>query len=537
MGAVGSCDVVFVTPSYLPELSQESIGTLILAETLKQSGFKVNIVRYWQADAPLEDYTAFKSSLLEKILEYDSQIISFYCRCAEYHINVDLARAIKERCPRVIVVFGGPHAELTCEPTLRAFSFIDYICRGEGENTIVPFVRHVLEKGKDVPCVVPGVAYRHDGLIRENPFPTFLPDNYKRDVNYYNLIPDEVLRHSEILGIDVGRGCPFNCIFCCTKTFWKRVFRLRDIDNIIEEIEYVVKNYGIHTFAFEHDLFTTNKERILYFCEKLDASNIQIKWNCSSRLDTINQQLIDRMYESGLYALYFGIESGSERMQDIINKKLNLKRALPVIEYATRKGIDVTTSFIYGFPEETEQDIEDSLRLMFRLRTVGVKNVQIHRLSFDPGTALYNAHCHELTIPTTDPFTMNYHIAVELLDLVKTYPKVFSSFYDYPCVLRETLKHLQQFNMLYSLFPNTMALISEACLVEGVRLFDIYILFHKLCNSVLINCSKAELQFSHYAFLFESFINNIMLDDERGAFSKQTKINVNRVFHLECQWV
>ena len=537
MGAVGSCDVVFVTPSYLPELSQESIGTLILAETLKQSGFRVSIVRYWQADAPSEDYIAFKSSLLEKILEYDSRIISFYCRCAEYHINVDLARAIKERCPRVIVVFGGPHAELTCGPTLRAFNFIDYICRGEGENTIVPFVRHVLEKGKDVPCVVPGVAYRHDGLIRENPFPTFLPDNYKREVNYYNLIPDEVLRHSEILGIDVGRGCPFNCIFCCTKTFWKRIFRFRDLDNIIEEIEYVVKNYGIHTFAFEHDLFTTNKERILHFCEKLDASNIQIKWNCSSRLDTINQQLIDRMYESGLYALYFGIESGSERMQDIINKKLNLKRALPVIEYATRKGIEVTTSFIYGFPEETEQDIEDSLKLMFRLRTVGVKNVQIHRLSFDPGTALYNAHCHELTIPTADPFTMNYHIAVELLDLVKTYPKVFSSFYDYPCALRETLKHIQQFNMLYSLFPNTMALISEACLVEGVRLFDIYILFHELCNSVLINCTKAELQFSHYAFLFESFINNFVLDDARGAFSKQTKINVNRVFHLECQWV
>lgn len=128
----------------------------------------------------------------------------------------------------VRIVFGGPQAELVAKETIKRFKFVDYVCCSEGEHTIVPLLE--LLNGKRKSSEVEGLTYRDENNnVYQNHFPSFLDDNYIRGFEYYDLIPDQILRQCKSVQIDVGRGCPYCCTFCSTKTFWKRKYRLRKI--------------------------------------------------------------------------------------------------------------------------------------------------------------------------------------------------------------------------------------------------------------------------------------------------------------------
>lgn len=134
------------------------------------------------------------------------------------------------------------------------YSFLEFLLRNDGSL---------------FPESVDGLTYRNaNGVICQNKFPDFLPDNYKRPYYYYDQIPSNVISNAKRMQIDVGRGCPFSCTYCSTKTFWKRKFRLRNLQDIVDEIQYVNNHFDINTFDFMHDLFTANKRRVLEFVRK-----------------------------------------------------------------------------------------------------------------------------------------------------------------------------------------------------------------------------------------------------------------------------
>ena len=244
-----SADIVFVTPSMAPDMRQESIGTLILAKEVLLNRYEAAIVRFWEASR--KKYNKFAEEICDRIYAHNPKIVSFYCRASEYHILIDLAKRIKNYSPETFVVFGGPQAEIVAEDTLKHFSCVDYICCGEGENTIVSLLDMIIHKKEDnTKQTIPGLVYRNkSGNIVKNKLPNLLPDNYKRNFVYYDLVPINIIRNSKSVTLDVGRGCPFSCTFCSTKTFWKQKYRLRDLSNTIYEMEYVVKHFGNKLFS------------------------------------------------------------------------------------------------------------------------------------------------------------------------------------------------------------------------------------------------------------------------------------------------
>ena len=130
-------DITFVVPAFKPKMKEESLGTLILAKKLLLNGYNVDIVRYWNAkNSPRLDYDSFRNEFVSFIVNKAPKIVSFYCRCEEYHICLDLANRIKKLSPTIKIIFGGPQAELVAKETIRTFNFVDYICCSEGENTI-----------------------------------------------------------------------------------------------------------------------------------------------------------------------------------------------------------------------------------------------------------------------------------------------------------------------------------------------------------------------------------------------------------------
>lgn len=441
----GATDILFVVPAFAPKIKEESLGTLILAKKAELSGFKVKIFRYWDVpESPKDNYRDFKNDFIQKIIAEHPRIVSFYCRCEEYHICIDLSNALKSICLDIIVAFGGPQAELVAKPTIAAFPHIDYICCSEGENTIEPLLNMIINKDR-IPMDVPGLVYRDpNNNVIQNQLPDFLPDNYARSYRYYDLIPKDIIANCEYMPIDVGRGCPFSCTYCSTKTFWKRKFRLRNLDDIVDEIEYVNQTFGVKMFDFMHDLFTVNKKRLLLFCDKLLAKGLNVNWGCDSRIDTIDREMIDRMIECGLTNIFFGIETGSERMQDLIDKHLNLKRCYDIVEYCISKGLQVTTSFIYGFPEESEDDLSKTLQMAVEFQNLGC-NVLTNLCHIMNGTELFARFHDSLEINRNTAYNSCISGFDELYDMIAGNKYMFANFCDLPNPLRDEMKYIDAF--------------------------------------------------------------------------------------------
>ena len=443
-------DILFVVPSRKHKVKEESIGSLILAKKAQLAGYKVKIVRYWDVDAqPDINYEKFSKAIIQHIISQKPSIVSFYCRCEEYHICIDLARQIKLQNLNIIISFGGPQAELVAKQTLEKFSYIDYVCCSEGENTIIPFLNSTLKNNKGDIQSLKGLTYRNNHEIYQNVFPDFLDDDYVRDFNYYDLIPKDIIYKSDSMPIDVGRGCPFSCTFCSTKNFWKQKFRLRNIKNTIDEIEYVITNYDIKKFDFKHDLFTVNKRRIIEFCTELENRELDINWSCDSRIDTIDKETIDVMVKHGLYQIFFGVETGSYRMQQVINKRLDLTKCEEIVKYCIDKGLKVTTSFIYGFPDETESDLDATLKMIVKFQNYGctVLTNLCHILN---GTELYYMHRNNLRLTRNTAFNDSIIAFNYLFDLISQHQDIFASFCDLPTNLREEMKYIDVFR--YAMF-------------------------------------------------------------------------------------
>lgn len=522
-----SVDIVFVMPSMAPEMRQESIGTLILAKKAVNNHYKVAIVRFWEASN--KNYNMFADDICQRIFQHNPTIVSFYCRASEYHILLDIAQRIKNYSPQTTIVFGGPQAELAAEDTLNLFPCVDYICCGEGENTIVPLLKMILHKNVDITKqTIPGLVYRNSLLhVTKNILPDLLPDNYKRKYLYYDLIPENVIRSSKSVTIDVGRGCPFSCTFCSTKTFWKQKYRLRDIDDTIFEIEYVNKHNRNILFSFSHDLFTVNKKRVIEFCDKILALNKGIKWTCSARIDCIDKYLIEKMSSAGLVGIYYGIETGSERMQKKINKNLSIEQCIEMVRTTIKNNISVTASFIYGFPDENYDDLNKTLELIHILMQIGA-NVQLHCLTFEKGSKIFEEYKNDLTYSTIEQQTV--FGANELSDEIQQYPSIYSTFWNYKTQLRTEMKYLHTVHAIGREYPETYIMLISILTGKGLKHVEAYKQIIGNIQDSLIRFEKnnVEINKSICYFLFEKLLSRLSM--QRGY---DVQINDNELTKLQ----
>lgn len=523
-------DVVFVSPSYRPIFLQESIGTLILAKKLKLAGYSVKIVRFWEIYRGI--YHEFIDGICNKILAEMPKMVCFYCRGAEYHIMLDIAHNLKRSDSQLVIVFGGPQAELTAEDTLTAFSWVDYICCGEGESSIVPLANLVTGSLDYLSRAdIRGLVYRNeDNRITKNELPDFLKDNYQHDYDYYyDLIPQNINKESKSISIDVGRGCPYVCTFCSTKTFWKRKFRLRDVSDTIKEIEYVKQNLGNKVFSFNHDLFTANKRRVLDFCNNLANIGAPIKWTCSSRIDCVDFQTIDAMVGSGLVAIFFGVETGSRRLQKLIKKNLKIEQCYDIIRYSVSKGLTVTASFIYGFPDETYEDLEDSLMLIHKVLAIGV-DVQLHKLGFERGSELYDKYKRDLIF---NRVACNSVFGAEnSIEMIRDNLHIFPNFSEYPSKLRMEMKHLAMLHSICKEHHKAYVTLLDI-LSKEMKYVEIYrFLLDTVGNSIdTYEMKGIQVSKSIGCFLFEKIMARLTSKLGIKIFS----LNKNDIDLLRCQ--
>lgn len=468
-------DILFINATEELSMRKEVNGTLLLATKLLDEGFEVDILRFEQVEGFGGPYLIFIQNMIREILDRKPKCVSFYSLWPDYHIMLRLARELKQINPEIITVFGGPQSSCTAETTLETMQFVDYVNTGEGENTVVPLFSGILRGEGDL-NIIPGLHYRKDGQLFHNNELVPLCDLNK--LPYWDdrlLLPEdpEVLQNQYyFMPIDVGRGCPYSCTFCCTSYFWRRVYRMKEPEEIIADIKYYKEKYGIRSFWFSHDAFTVNKKLVTEICDRILEEKLDITWRCSARLDCISEELILKMKQAGMARISFGVETGSPRMQKLINKHLDLTKARSLVEFLLKERIWVGLYFIYGFPQETEEDLNQTLEMAFSMIDLGVQSVSLFYCKFCPSTGLTEEYGDQLVFDENARMNLRgVYGYEEEKELLRSSRELFPFYFHLHTPVRDDYQYMGYVHKLYANGPRQLRQLRSLYQGDNLRFY------------------------------------------------------------------
>jgi len=408
------------------------LGLMSLAAMLEEAGHAPKIfdpkILFGSAKYGSWRDARFLQDSLEYLLKQRPEVIGFtaYGRSLAYVIRI--AERLKKIAPRIPVVLGGPHATILADKLIRSFACFDVIARFEAEAIIVQLIETLADGS--LPDRVSNVVFRRDGDVIATAPLSSLPDLDDLPKPALHLYPISELKLNE-LSIEAGRGCPFKCTFCSTASFFRRKYRSKSNQRLIDEMVWARQGYGINLFNLNHDLFGLSKPNVLEFCKKVEGLDLQ--WKCSVRPDTIDAEMVREFRKAGCRHLYLGFETGSARLQKEVQKQLNLERGLEAVRQLLEHKLRFTASFITGFPQETREDQNQTLDFIGRLlnEAGSAASIQLHVLSPEPGSALGESDSLQMSFDGIGPEPG------EVLDepLIRAHPDIFSVYFHYHTLL------------------------------------------------------------------------------------------------------
>lgn len=511
-------DILFVNPTDEASLCSESNGTMILATKLLDAGYSVDILRFYQTTNYNKDYNSFIEEISSMIIEKNPKCVSFYTLWPFYHILLRIAKTVKEKSNNIIVIFGGPQASATAVPTIKNMPFIDYISTGEGENTIVPFFDSIIKNNAKDILDVAGVFCRKDGQVVSNN--TLIPLCNLNETPYWNEKLYSGIENYKYgkdnmryyMPIDAGRGCPYSCTFCCTSGFWRRTYRLKSAERIVADIKYYHDKFGIKSFWFSHDAFTTDKALVSEVCDKILENNLNIVWKCTARVDCLSEELILKMKKAGMVQIEMGIETGSKRMQRIVNKNLRLEKAVSTIKFLIEQKIGVGLFFMYGLPEEEPEDLAETLSLFFDLIDLGVKIASMSFCRFCADTDITNRYFEQLVMDDTLEINKRgIYGYEEEFEVIKNNKEIFPHFYHYNTEVRNNYQFVYYLASIYQMFPNSARHLNTLYKGRALELYNDLIDANKdffLQSMAKLHSEYREKAFDLFKNLVEKHVNS-----------------------------
>jgi radical SAM superfamily enzyme YgiQ (UPF0313 family) len=428
------------------------VGILSLAAVLEAKGLQpevvdLNRVYYDWRQKSKQNETDFCRFAGAWFAGRDFDFFGFSTVCSSYPLTLRIAAEVKRAHPESVVALGGPQASVVDVSTMRAYPFIDLVVRGEAEQTL-PDLVDALAASSSLGAV-PGITFRRneDGEIVRTPDAPLVLDLDALPFPAFHLFPE--VRFCRHFPLELGRGCPFACTFCSTNDFFRRRFRLKTPAHMIAEMRRVRQTYGINSFELVHDMFTVDRKRVEAFCEALLESKEEFTWGCSARTDCVDEELIALMARAGCRGIFFGIESGSSRMQKIIDKGLELNDSAERVRSCDKFKINTAVSLMAGFPDETMNDLRATAAFFVDSLRYDHADPQLSILAPLADTPIQKQQ-KDLLVLDDDVADMSYRgWRQEPQDhaMIAGHPEIFSSFYSVPTpyLEHEFLKELRDF--------------------------------------------------------------------------------------------
>lgn len=321
--------------------------------------------------------------LVSMACDAEPDIIGFtsWADCAPF-ISEFLTR-FRERAPDCVIVLGGPLPSVAPRETLTFMPAVDYVVVGEGERVLLELVRN-LESG--TPPDIEGLCYRKgDNII-------YKPQTHYIDIETlpppaYDLLPPlkKYQRDDEIavLTMAASRGCVYRCTFCSSRMMWGK-YRSRSVESVLDEAAAHMKEYGDIFVDFLDDIFTANPQWVKTFCRRLQERSIEFPWSCITRIDHISRELLTSMKDAGCRIIFYGVDSGTQKTLDQINKGYTVDDVIKAMEISLDLGFSIENTFIMNFPTETKEDILQTLELARTLLDMGVEEAVVFVLTPHP---------------------------------------------------------------------------------------------------------------------------------------------------------
>jgi radical SAM superfamily enzyme YgiQ (UPF0313 family) len=422
-----SSDITLVNTVLPSDVKVAPQGILYLTAAIEAAGFAVDIRDYQLCG--YED--PWEPAALARFVERGSaRVIGFSCMSYALPLVIAAARLIKARDPGKILVLGGIGPSGAGPALLDYCPEIDVIVVGEGERTVVDLLRR-LREGGDLGDVAGLYLRDRNGRGTATASRPRIPSMMDLDPPAYGRVD---LSRYRLVDSQFGRGCPFKCTFCDIAPYWGRLNTHRPIEHYVDELQTLVEGHGARDVFIIDDTFVLSRKAILQFCRDIVARGLRFEWGCYARVDLMDEELMAHMAAAGCRKVFYGVESGSDQVLDAVTKETTVDAVVETVSQSLQHFPFVTTSFVWGFPSESLDDLKDTVGLLLYFTALGASpqlNLALP-YSYSP---LYQQHRERIRFDPRYSSQLQFYKGKDtgwVQRMIADRPDLFSAFYHLP---------------------------------------------------------------------------------------------------------
>ena len=463
--------------SIASQVTQHPINLASLAAWLIRDGHEVAIWDY--GVQPYDD-----RGFVERIRREAPDVIGFSCMTPLIKTGGRLAALVKQHFPDIVTVVGGPHVSAIPLDTMNEFPGFDVGVIGEGEETLSELMVALDRQGHagGVLGTVHRATKSGEPIVEDQraligdldrlpiparhllDFPAYIPFSSTPGVHSKNL---------KLTQLFTSRGCPVKCIFCASHVTHRNKVRFRSAEHVLAEVRDCVERYGIQHFTIDDDTFTYGRKRLFEVCDGL--RELGVSWDCDSRVDSVNPEILDYMKKAGCKKIAFGVESGSPAIQVLIKKRITNEK----IERAFRWASDVkmiTSAFVMicSHPDEDVADLEQTYKLMARIKpdyvlvyvAIPYPGTELRQIMLDR-EYIFSEDWDEYEIVRTQPKWRTKHFEPD--QLVALQKRMYRRIYFHPWFIWKKLAAIRSADDLAYFWEATKAFVSYIFLQRGKK--------------------------------------------------------------------
>lgn len=306
-----------------------------------------------------------KSELVHYIEHNKPEVMAVYANLMTKLNVLEIMNLAKKLCPSIKIILGGPDVTYNTKDYLE--NGADFIVIGEGENTMLELVRFI-ESGQNDASNVDGIAYLDaKGIevktkarlklkeIDELP----IPNRDGIDISQY-LNAWKNFHGESALSVSTQRGCPYTCKWCSTAVYGQS-YRRRSPEKVVDELREIQEKFSPDVIWFVDDVFTVSHKWLNAFADELERQKVKVKFECISRADRMNTEVIETLKRAGCFRVWIGAESGSQKIIDAMDRRVSVHKVRDMIIETRKNGIQAGTFIMLGYPGETEKDIDETI--------------------------------------------------------------------------------------------------------------------------------------------------------------------------------